>query len=143
MLLKHIIQQQWTLNDDIATSSFSNGRFRALFKCWSFTLSRFDQIGNLSYYVVSSNATKIKCEFNGKTSEDNNNFKFIFEIKDDSTLTTATFTSICSDDVNGVACEITYPAPKRSGFHLIEYPNRDRTSITGRGFYRELIPVEA
>lgn len=109
----------------------------------------YDQIGNLSFNVVSANATKIKCEFNGKTqvfirdSEDDNNFKFLFEKKNDPILATANFTSVCSDDVYGVACEITYPAPKRSGFHLIEYPNRDGISITGRGFFRELIPVDA
>lgn len=70
-------------------------------------------------------------------------FDFEFLKEDIDELSTATFISVCSDDVNGVACEIKYPAPKNSGFHLIHYPKRDGISITGRGFLAELIPVKA
>lgn len=52
-----------------------------------------------------------------------------------------TFTAICENS-SGMACEITYPAPTMTGFHLIHYPNRDGISTTGRGFLAEIIPVE-
>lgn len=109
-----------------------------------------DQLGNFYYYIKSDYATDVKCEINDKVfygKKISTLFQFNYSINDfdslNNHLSNAHFSSLCYDDVNGVACEIKYPTPERTGFHLIELPNRDGISITGRGFLRELIPVEA
>ena len=52
------------------------------------------------------------------------------------------YSALCLDDPNGAGCEIEYPAPEINRYYLIQYPNRDGISITGRGFLAELIEVE-
>ena len=99
-----------------------------------------DRNGYFEYTVRASNGKSIRYDMGGKNSTvplvEN---KAVINITDVSKP--ITFTAICENS-SGMACEITYPAPKSTGFHLIHYPNRDGISTTGRGFLSEIIPVE-
>ncbi|KAK8835197.1 hypothetical protein M9Y10_035820 [Tritrichomonas musculus] len=53
-----------------------------------------------------------------------------------------TFIRKCINN-EGEMCQITYPAPEKTGYHIIKYPNTDGISITGSGFLVEAIPVTA
>lgn len=87
----------------------------------------------IPHSVFSKYAKAIRCQVGDEIYDEKMNgtiyAMFVFMNIDWDKSSIAQCSALCFDDPNGVGCKIEYPAPEITGFHLIQYPNRDGISM--------------